>query len=562
MARLSSKTRAHLLAVVIVTALFELIMYALRGFELFSLPYVFSVALLLESLLVILIIHELFFSLQTPLSIAWSLILSAWEGMMGNPWITSVKKKYPRFSYWLHRRFLRNNATGIFLTIGIIISLILVYSFLKLTQDIVLHDSLVKADERILKLMPLIRTASESSFFSFITFLANWQSLVFITLSSITLFLIKRQRFPVLLMLFAVLSTQGISSLIKIIVGRIRPDPAMGILSEVSYSFPSGHTLMATVVFGLISYYAIRSVKNTFPKILIALSTMVVIFFVGLSRIYLGVHYPSDVLGSLVLGAFLLNAFVTISLLQERYHLLSIAKTPLMNRGLFALPVLLLLFSLVLHGRLISLHDEAAAKEHPVVVHELSAEMIEKLPHYSEGLTGNAMEPISFIVAATPEKLQRLFLDHSWYQADAANLSNTLRAVSVAFRNEQYLTGPVTPVFMNGKPHDIAFEQPTAADTFRQRHHIRFWKTELVLEDGRNVWVATASLDQDVKFTDTYKLPTHRIDPNIDGERDYIVTSLELSNAPRVRVVEAQLGQNAAGDSFFTDGRAILVDVK
>jgi undecaprenyl-diphosphatase len=107
----------------------------------------------------------------------------------------------------------------------------------------------------------------------------------------------------------------------------------------------------------------------------------------------------------------------------------------------------------------------------------------------------------------------------------------------------------------------LAFQKPTNSNTLRQRHHTRLWHTDFKLADGKEVWVATASYDEGIEFAGPAKLPTHHIDPNIDAERSYIVSSLGLKNVSYEQVVNPQAGKNASGDTFFTDGKAVVTEL-
>jgi len=170
------------------------------------------------------------------------------------------------------------------------------------------------------------------------------------------------------------------------------------------------------------------------------------------------------------------------------------------------------------------------------------------------------MEPINFIYVGYEDQIVSTFETHGWYKADASTLSNTLKAFAVGFQGRQYITAPVTPSYLNFKPENLAFEQSTQTHSLRQRHHTRLWRTEYALADGRPIWVATASFDEGIEFAGAAKLPTHHIDPNIDAERAYITKSLGLETN-LVTVVQPQLGKNASGDGFFTDGKAALINL-
>lgn len=101
-----------------------------------------------------------------------------------------------------------------------------------------------------------------------------------------------------------------ISNLIKIIVKRDRPSNTMLFTYEDSYSFPSGHTMMSTIFYGLIIYYVYTNVKNKSLKYFLIGLLSSIIFLVGISRIYLGVHYATDVVGGFIFGLVYLIVFI------------------------------------------------------------------------------------------------------------------------------------------------------------------------------------------------------------------------------------------------------------
>ncbi|WP_427135609.1 LssY C-terminal domain-containing protein [Pseudarthrobacter sp. S9] len=79
---------------------------------------------------------------------------------------------------------------------------------------------------------------------------------------------------------------------------------------------------------------------------------------------------------------------------------------------------------------------------------------------------------------------------------------------------------------------------------------------------GLPVWVATARFDRGIGIGTKSGLPTHHIVPDVDAERAYILQSLQVAQPHFVRVVDAQLGHNATGDGFFTDGQAAVLNLE
>jgi undecaprenyl-diphosphatase len=89
---------------------------------------------------------------------------------------------------------------------------------------------------------------------------------------------------------------------LKLVFYRPRPHFDDPILSLTGYSFPSGHTMAATVLYGVLAVLLVTKVKRQRSKVLIGLAASLLIVLVGFSRMYLGAHYLSDVLGAIAEG--------------------------------------------------------------------------------------------------------------------------------------------------------------------------------------------------------------------------------------------------------------------
>lgn len=101
-----------------------------------------------------------------------------------------------------------------------------------------------------------------------------------------------------------------LSLIIKNIVRRPRPN-IMQLIEITGYSFPSGHSMNSLIFYGFLIYLSLRYIKR-WPKYCISFILTLLILFIGISRIYLGVHYASDVLGGFILGAFWLAASIRV----------------------------------------------------------------------------------------------------------------------------------------------------------------------------------------------------------------------------------------------------------
>lgn len=103
-----------------------------------------------------------------------------------------------------------------------------------------------------------------------------------------------------------------LNQLLKRIIARPRPIEYR-IINETGYSFPSGHSMVSMAFYGLLIYLAYRKIKNPYIKILVCTVLSIMIIAIGLSRIYLGVHYSSDVIAGFSISISYLILFTSIA---------------------------------------------------------------------------------------------------------------------------------------------------------------------------------------------------------------------------------------------------------
>ena len=97
--------------------------------------------------------------------------------------------------------------------------------------------------------------------------------------------------------------------LLKIIFSRERPID-INLITESGFSFPSGHAMISLGIYGFLIYLLLLSDKNKISKIIGAISLVLLIFLIGISRIYLGVHYATDVIAGFVISCSYLLLFI------------------------------------------------------------------------------------------------------------------------------------------------------------------------------------------------------------------------------------------------------------
>ena len=102
-----------------------------------------------------------------------------------------------------------------------------------------------------------------------------------------------------------------INLILKILIQRPRPN-GFNIINETGYSFPSGHSMVSTAFYGLLIYLSYKNIKNKILRRSICIILFFLIVLIGISRIYLGVHYASDVIGGFFLSIAYLIVFIEI----------------------------------------------------------------------------------------------------------------------------------------------------------------------------------------------------------------------------------------------------------
>lgn len=102
-----------------------------------------------------------------------------------------------------------------------------------------------------------------------------------------------------------------LNQLLKFVLQRPRPTE-FKIINETGYSFPSGHSMISMAFYGLLIYLIYKNIKNKSLKWILIILLSILILFIGISRIYLGVHYVSDVLGGFLVSISYLILYIKI----------------------------------------------------------------------------------------------------------------------------------------------------------------------------------------------------------------------------------------------------------
>jgi hypothetical protein len=183
----------------------------------------------------------------------------------------------------------------------------------------------------------------------------------------------------------------------------------------------------------------------------------------------------------------------------------------------------------------------------------------EMVTHTPQGIPG---DPINVGVVGNEKELMHAFALAGWDTADAVTLKTAIRIGESVLFSHPYPDAPLSRLLFDGRAQDLSFEKPvgTSAD---QRHHVRFWRTGAIGDDGRPLWLGAASFDRGVGLSHETGAITHHIDADIDAERDFLIGDLSAagmlaSTSDIVGIGATRTGRNGGGDPYFTDGKAVV----
>jgi undecaprenyl-diphosphatase len=481
-----------------------------------------------------------------------------------DPEVKRFREAHSRLIGFIGNRFRRDYAFGLTLTIGLLITFVFLSIFAGIVQDLIATDPLVRADLRVLTLIQTLRSPALDQVMLFMTYLGNAQ-IVLVSAGLLGFYFALTRRW--LWLAAMVLSLIGEESFVwtaKVLFARERPDLVNALVVATGPSFPSGHAFVAFAFWGLATWFAITVVRGLATKGALAITAILGIGALGFSRNYLGVHWPSDVLASFAGGAAWLSLLITALSVAEKSGVRDVprplpgGRTAAGFLGLVWLGLVIAFFTThpLLHKEIIAPLSVALAED---------GAPADKVPRFSEDITGRPIEPINVIIIGNKADVERALGESQWQPAQPMTLLSAVRLSVDELLNRPYPAAPGLPSFWNGVPNDRTFDRPVANQSVRERQHLHLWRTPLTM-GTMPIWLGTVHLDKRGNLGTGLRMPIHEIDPAVDREREALRRDLTNGTCVKsigdVAVVEPMLGHNALQSPFFTDGRAIVVRLR
>jgi hypothetical protein len=199
-------------------------------------------------------------------------------------------------------------------------------------------------------------------------------------------------------------------------------------------------------------------------------------------------------------------------------------------------------------------------------VPEITPAILRKIPRRVSDLQGKPGDMVNILLVGTQEQVVQVFTRAGWVTVDRSVQDAVMNAVIDSLEKKDYLTMPMSTLYLFDHPQDYGFAHAEPVRVAMSRNHLRVWKSPYVV-DGRPLWCVAATHDIGFERDQRNNSVTHKIDPAIDGEREYVNDTLSRTGlvVQRIHVTPADPlteASTATGGSFHSDGRILVLVLK
>jgi hypothetical protein len=190
-------------------------------------------------------------------------------------------------------------------------------------------------------------------------------------------------------------------------------------------------------------------------------------------------------------------------------------------------------------------------------------DLFSKIPRRISDKEGNSGDMVNLLILSSEATMQRVFTAAGWVKVDADVKDTVLHGIIGSLSKESYLTMPMSQLYLFGRPQDYGWAHAEPISVVRSRNHLRLWKAPFQV-NGETLWVGAATHDIGFERDQRNNGITHKIDPDIDLERDYVKKTLastglvtEISHfLPDNAMKEAK---TATGGTFHSNGQVLIL---
>src|SRR5579862_587808 len=196
----------------------------------------------------------------------------------------------------------------------------------------------------------------------------------------------------------------------------------------------------------------------------------------------------------------------------------------------------------------------------------ITSDLLSKIPRRVSDPAKNPGDMVNVLIVGTQEQVVQVFTAAGWVQVDKTVGNTALNAFVGSLEKKDYLTMPMSTLYLFDRPQDYGFAHAEPVKVAMSRNHLRVWKSPYVV-DGRPLWCVAATHDIGFERDQRNNGLTHKIDPSIDGEREYVNGTLSgtVLVVQRDHVTPADpltTAKTATCGEFHSDGRILVLVLK
>jgi len=194
------------------------------------------------------------------------------------------------------------------------------------------------------------------------------------------------------------------------------------------------------------------------------------------------------------------------------------------------------------------------------------ADIPRRVSDASGGAAANEGDMVNFALVGTKEQVEAAYKAAGWVAVDKSVQDAVVNGLLRTLNREAYTEMPMSTLYLFGRPQDMSYARADPLLVAAERHHLRVWLTNKTV-NGKPLWVGSSTHDIGFEKDQRNGGVTHKIDPQIDKERDFLLQSFDaagvFSSAAYVTPANPlTTAKTATGGSFFSDGRIVVMALK
>jgi hypothetical protein len=193
----------------------------------------------------------------------------------------------------------------------------------------------------------------------------------------------------------------------------------------------------------------------------------------------------------------------------------------------------------------------------------IDSKLFAKIPRRIGDKEGNPGDMVNFLILGSESAMQSVFAAAGWVKVDSDVKDTVLHGILDSISKESYLTMPMSQLYLFGRPQDYGWAHAEPISVVKTRNHLRIWKAPFQA-NGATLWVGAATHDIGFERDQRHNGVTHKIDPDIDLERDYVEKTLASTG-----LVEGithflpdnplQEAKTATGGTYHSNGQVLIL---